>query len=225
MMHIFHGFLFLACAQLGLPLNCPQNCHSAFCVDRNKINSFCKSGVTIDSCGCCFVCAKKVDEICGGHLDVFGRCRTGLLCHSNNRFGSNFGTCIQPLNFENITRPVITRPVFVEIANEPTKKVIELEKCKPKCSRNYCYLNPNAICSASENALKKRVCRGDCQHTSCSVCFIKKKMTCPKCLLNDFKCIENYAKCVRQNTHKRWSNKFQLDDNQSILCRVPDCPK
>ena len=35
-----------------------------------------------DHCGCCFECAKQLNETCGGYLGRLGKCDIGLLCHS-----------------------------------------------------------------------------------------------------------------------------------------------
>ena len=36
-----------------------------------------------DSCGCCLVCGKVINETCGGPWDGFGKCVRGLFCEKN----------------------------------------------------------------------------------------------------------------------------------------------
>ena len=41
----------------------------------------CPSGkLTLDACGCCQVCAKAQNEICGGPWYTSGQCASGLDC-------------------------------------------------------------------------------------------------------------------------------------------------
>ncbi|CAK9293388.1 unnamed protein product [Gordionus sp. m RMFG-2023] len=40
----------------------------------------CKGDMVKDACGCCDVCAKVLNETCGGPWWVGGRCSKGLIC-------------------------------------------------------------------------------------------------------------------------------------------------
>ncbi|XP_041351860.1 cysteine-rich motor neuron 1 protein-like [Gigantopelta aegis] len=40
----------------------------------------CRRGSTIDLCGCCSVCAKEVNQSCGGKYGLLGKCGEGLQC-------------------------------------------------------------------------------------------------------------------------------------------------
>ena len=55
--------------------------------------SECPWGITLDVCGCCFVCARGENEPCGGAL---GNCAAGLNCQLEEGEGSESektGTC------------------------------------------------------------------------------------------------------------------------------------
>ena len=49
----------------------PSKCNS---------NLNCPHGKVLDSCKCCFECAKGEDEECGGKFNLRGKCSTGLDC-------------------------------------------------------------------------------------------------------------------------------------------------
>lgn len=53
------------------------NCTDAVCP---KANSPCAYGRITDLCGCCTVCIRKLNDVCGGQNDIFGRCETDLRC-------------------------------------------------------------------------------------------------------------------------------------------------
>ncbi|XP_067132118.1 venom protein 302-like [Centruroides vittatus] len=60
-------------------LSCP--CHTMKDLrDSCKIPENCPAGLTLDACGCCKVCAKALDEKCGGPWETSGRCAKGLSC-------------------------------------------------------------------------------------------------------------------------------------------------
>lgn len=48
--------------------------------DSCKVPENCVAGITSDACGCCKVCAKALDEKCGGPWGTTGRCGEGLEC-------------------------------------------------------------------------------------------------------------------------------------------------
>ncbi|XP_023217418.1 venom protein 302-like [Centruroides sculpturatus] len=45
----------------------------------------CKAGLTKDVCGCCYICAKSLNERCGGVWGGTGRCGRGLECVKRDR--------------------------------------------------------------------------------------------------------------------------------------------
>ncbi|XP_045606961.1 serine protease HTRA3 [Procambarus clarkii] len=45
----------------------------------------CPLGITWDVCNCCEVCAKELDEECGGPWSAYGKCGPGLTCLKDAR--------------------------------------------------------------------------------------------------------------------------------------------
>jgi hypothetical protein len=50
------------------------------CTSVKILKQTCKGGLVRDNCGCCQVCAKVEDEVCGGLWDEDGYCEQGLFC-------------------------------------------------------------------------------------------------------------------------------------------------
>ena len=69
--------VFLAILALNLChcLNC--NCTNAVCPN---VGTLCPNGRVLGDCGCCYVCIRKVSELCGGLHDILGKCKSGLRC-------------------------------------------------------------------------------------------------------------------------------------------------
>ena len=65
--------VFLAAGTQSLSCECGPTCTPV--KDLN-----CKGGTVADMCGCCDVCAKVADDVCGGPYDMMGRCDQGLRC-------------------------------------------------------------------------------------------------------------------------------------------------
>ena len=57
----------------------------------------CRGGTVLGECHCCKVCAKQVNETCGGLWWGSGRCDRGLECirpqKGRRRFGQRVGVC------------------------------------------------------------------------------------------------------------------------------------
>ena len=68
--------LVIGFAQTGDTLSCAI-CDKTACVE--PLN--CKTGVVKDVCSCCNVCAKSINERCGGPWNIHGKCGDGLKCH------------------------------------------------------------------------------------------------------------------------------------------------
>ncbi|XP_039255585.2 cysteine-rich motor neuron 1 protein-like [Styela clava] len=74
--------------------------HSCLPCDKEKcrIPSNCPGGLVEDACRCCRVCAKQVNETCGGLYGTHGRCDAGLQCvirpqHGMEINGQETGVC------------------------------------------------------------------------------------------------------------------------------------
>ena len=66
----------------GASDSCPDVCHESNC---EELAIGCKSGVFVkDECGCCDVCLRSRDQICGGLHARFGKCEAGLECVNDN---------------------------------------------------------------------------------------------------------------------------------------------
>ena len=61
----------------------------------------CDGGVTLDPCGCCWLCARTENQTCGGQYDMYGTCDDGLVCSIDPQPGTaitghEVGICIKP---------------------------------------------------------------------------------------------------------------------------------
>ncbi|XP_067120365.1 venom protein 302-like isoform X2 [Centruroides vittatus] len=71
-------FCFLS---VGMSLKC-RSCSEVDCVDKTEED--CPGvGVTKYGCACCYICAKKIGDVCGGPFDIFGICGRDLECVKN----------------------------------------------------------------------------------------------------------------------------------------------
>ena len=70
--------------------SCPQSCSHVICIGEKALTNFCKSGVVMDSCNCCHVCAKTEGDLCGGYMDIQGKCREEFHCQLDKE---NIGHC------------------------------------------------------------------------------------------------------------------------------------
>ncbi|XP_051505138.1 insulin-like growth factor-binding protein 7 [Myxocyprinus asiaticus] len=60
----------------------------------------CSSGLLLDACGCCSVCASGAGEPCGGRGATFKRCASGLECvKSDKDKKSKLGVCVCKSNY------------------------------------------------------------------------------------------------------------------------------
>ncbi|KAJ8867569.1 hypothetical protein PR048_031371 [Dryococelus australis] len=55
-------------------------CSPAECEDVGEADCPRGGGTVWDACGCCRVCARVLDEPCGGPHGFHGACAAGLLC-------------------------------------------------------------------------------------------------------------------------------------------------
>ncbi len=61
----------------------------------------CPGSLTTDPCGCCHMCARVVNQTCGGQYGIHGTCDIGLVCSINPQpggliTGQEIGICITP---------------------------------------------------------------------------------------------------------------------------------
>ena len=67
--------------QNSLEIQCPP-CEKVHCSPRRPRHLRCRGGLVRGVCGCCPVCAKQLDEACGGHWNYLGTCDKGLICQA-----------------------------------------------------------------------------------------------------------------------------------------------
>ncbi|XP_051944937.1 insulin-like growth factor-binding protein 7 [Xyrauchen texanus] len=59
----------------------------------------CSSGLLLDACGCCAVCASGEGEPCGGRGSTAKRCASGLECVKSDKDKSKHGVCVCKSNY------------------------------------------------------------------------------------------------------------------------------
>ncbi|XP_004226016.3 uncharacterized protein LOC101242789 [Ciona intestinalis] len=191
----------------------------------------CDGGVVTGFCGCCQYCAKLEGESCGGRNLYLGKCGAGLTC---NRSGAS-PTRRSVHDVFDIDRSRSSSPESLELRGtcrrgdqiaQPTPD--PTSSCRPECSAEFCFSQPNGICSARNNAVMQHPCQGVCQHTSCKACFITPTPKCNKCKVNDFKCMRSFGRCVKSKStckKKKYPCKkrktWRADD--SFKCWVAEC--
>ncbi|ESO86142.1 hypothetical protein LOTGIDRAFT_71199, partial [Lottia gigantea] len=89
--------LILLCSYSVSALSCGV-CDKSRCPDEP---TNCLGGVTNGSCGCCKVCAKLVNESCGGNFGLLGKCADNLRCYISPKVGQSItgreeGICKEP---------------------------------------------------------------------------------------------------------------------------------
>jgi len=203
-------------------VKCPLDCSGVFCNRYKYVKRTCTSGTVYDSCGCCQVCAKGADQLCGGIQDIYGKCGPGLYCDISKTISEmpigNIGYCkVTP-------KHPVERSFAIRLHNS-----VDIE-CKPKCTADFCSKWPEAVCSSIDNVIISRTCQQPCQHTICNACYFKTKREppCPKCTHDDFECLKAFSKCVKRDTCTR--HKFPCESHQRrksdgrFVCKVPACP-
>lgn len=77
---------------------CREPCSIDYCLKYKSINSNC-TRLILDQCNCCIVCLRSENQICGGHLNVYGLCEPDLLCYKPNKTSNNpdkqTGICVK----------------------------------------------------------------------------------------------------------------------------------
>ncbi|CAF3587838.1 unnamed protein product [Adineta steineri] len=77
---------------------CQVPCSIDYCLKYQLINKNC-SKLIRDPCDCCTVCLRTENQVCGGHLNVYGLCEQDLLCYKSNKTINNFdeptGICVK----------------------------------------------------------------------------------------------------------------------------------
>ncbi|XP_022248471.1 venom protein 59.1-like [Limulus polyphemus] len=74
---------------MSMPNFCPV-CDTSKC---EPIES-CSTEKLLDQCGCCTVCAKGLQDQCGGIWNHAGTCMKGLKCQPNSSYPQLPGRCV-----------------------------------------------------------------------------------------------------------------------------------
>ncbi|XP_022105493.1 cysteine-rich motor neuron 1 protein-like [Acanthaster planci] len=212
-------------------LRCPP-CEQLHCNPRKPSKLNCKGGIGAGICGCCPRCLKVEDELCGGKWNYLGSCDAGLECVQDVMLGvqtdvprdQRKGIC-KPIPLER-SQPGLP-PVDPSLAISDQGQ-LEQVQCRPKCTPEFCANDRKAICSAVDNVDRKKSCQGECQHTSCMACeFVALEPDCGRCGRDDFRCMRQFAKCIRRQVCSKaiWpcASIDQQETSGKFQCRVPDC--
>ncbi len=80
------------------PNECQETCSIDYCLKYTSLNKNCTKLIR-DQCDCCTVCLRTENQICGGHLNVYGLCEQDLLCYKSNKTTNNLieksGICVK----------------------------------------------------------------------------------------------------------------------------------
>jgi len=85
-----HHILVILLLSLAPLADC-LTCHSCELVNCPELED-CPAGKVKDVCNCCYVCAKSLNETCGGRFDLEGKCGLGLYCQKNLSVGDSLAT-------------------------------------------------------------------------------------------------------------------------------------
>lgn len=90
-------FLLLVATAVGIctGLSCPYKCKRRWCERHVESELHCAGNLVKDACGCCYECAKQINESCGGPWHIHGECDVGLECNytSLNNSDTQPGVC------------------------------------------------------------------------------------------------------------------------------------
>ncbi|XP_057309973.1 uncharacterized protein LOC130647973 [Hydractinia symbiolongicarpus] len=206
-------------ASINSVLKCPDDCSRLMCMKGRHLKKICKNGIVYEACGCCRTCAKGEGDICGGPMDMYGKCGERLMCYPPKVKPGDLGTC----------QPIPNKPPQSREKNGKTK--VYEKKCHPKCTFEFCSKWPNSICSALDNAVIDRSCQRKCQHTHCQACYFKTKREspCPRCATDDFECMKTFASCIRHETCTKHKYPCEAKQKRKIdgkfICKVAPCTK
>ncbi|CAF0827865.1 unnamed protein product [Rotaria sordida] len=77
---------------------CQEPCSMDYCLKYKSLNKVCTRLIR-DQCDCCTVCLRTENEICGGHLNVYGLCEQDLLCYKSDKTSNSLteqtGICVK----------------------------------------------------------------------------------------------------------------------------------
>ena len=95
-------YLLLLAMAVGIcaGLTCPRKCKRKWCIEYVELHLQCAGNLVKDICGCCYECAKQVNESCGGMWREHGRCDVGMECNYSYHIPPDHpithpGTCIK----------------------------------------------------------------------------------------------------------------------------------
>jgi hypothetical protein len=73
---------------------CQQPCSIDYCLKYASMIRNCTRLIR-DQCDCCTVCLRTENQICGGHLSVYGLCEQDLLCFKSKNQSESTGICVK----------------------------------------------------------------------------------------------------------------------------------
>jgi hypothetical protein len=80
---------------------CQEPCSIDYCLKYKSFINNCTKLIR-DQCDCCTVCHRTENQICGGHLNVYGICEQDLLCYKSNNSIKQMGICVKGTKKNNL---------------------------------------------------------------------------------------------------------------------------
>ena len=76
------------------PSECPETCPIDDCLQHASMIRNCTRLIR-DQCDCCTVCLRTENQICGGHLNIYGICEQDLFCYRTRNQSEQTGICVK----------------------------------------------------------------------------------------------------------------------------------
>lgn len=201
-----------------------------------------KGGIVKDVCGCCDVCAKLVDQPCGGPWDLAGRCDKGLSCVVRKH-----GVIVKPFMRLGKCEPAACKSVSCPSQYHSCEVVNNQTVCQ--CPR-HCKKNGQKVCGIAsgkeyenECELRKYECKRNIKipfkYGPCKRCAMDGKVykfgeqirvgLCElcSCAHGVWNCKNTF--CLNQNTKNHKVPSFTVintsEDNDKPKCPAVQCDK
>ena len=116
--------IYVACLTLVLveAQYCPL-CDITTCENETVLEESCPSGIVLEPCGCCKICASGFGESCGGAFGVNGTCEYTLICTVDEKQYLNgvnvIGICTSELFFYGALQESAKKHLRVIIKKSP----------------------------------------------------------------------------------------------------------
>lgn len=100
MRSVTYLLLFTTVLGICIGLSCRPVCKRKWCIRHVESKLHCAGNLVKDACGCCYECAKQINESCGGIWGIHGECDVGLQCNYSyyiplNQTAVDPGVCVK----------------------------------------------------------------------------------------------------------------------------------